>query len=86
MKKKAKASESRKAAIKSLKSEMKHDMMGSMPEELKGKMSVKVTSNSEEGLKEGLEKAEDVLESGKLSAKDLVAKAMECKKSKKNKA
>lgn len=52
----------KKMAAKSLRSLMKEEMMGELPEKLKGKMAVKVMADSPEGLKEGLEKAESVLE------------------------
>lgn len=84
MKKQSKDLKSRKAAIKSLKSEMRKDMLEGLPEGIKGKMAVKVVSDSPEGLKEGLEKAEETMETfGDMSPKDLVEKAMKSKKSKK---
>jgi len=54
--------EAKRKAAKMLKSEMRGDTLESLPEKLKGKMAVKVMADSPEGLKEGLEKAEDVLE------------------------
>lgn len=50
---------------------MREDMMGEMAEKLKGKMAVKVMADSPEGLKEGLEKAEEVLEMGEEGEGDL---------------
>lgn len=85
MKKTSKDLKSRKAAIKSLKSEMRNDMMGGLSDKIKGKMAVKVVSDSPEGLKEGLEKAEEVVESSEdMSPSDIVAKAMKSKKDKKS--
>jgi len=68
----------RREAIKSLKSEMKRS---EMPEELKGKMAVKVVADDAEGLEEGLEAAEDTVKSIKSGdMKDLIKAAMESKK------
>lgn len=49
------------ATLKSLMSDMDDMMMDGM-KNAKGKMKVSVMANSPEGLKEGLEKAEDVVE------------------------
>lgn len=54
----------RKSAIKSLKSEMRGDGLGPLADKLKGKMTVKVMADTPEELKEGLEKAEEILEMG----------------------
>ena len=61
MKKKKDAKAMRKA-IKSLKSVMMDDSMRDLPEKLDGKMAVKVMADSPEGLKKGLEKAEELME------------------------
>lgn len=53
----------KKKLAKMLKKEMSGDGLKGLPEKLKGKMAVKVMADSPEGLKEGLEKAEEVLES-----------------------
>lgn len=57
-----KKSDAKRMAAKALKSEMRQEMMGGLPEKMKGKMAVKVVADSPEELKKGLEKAEDVLE------------------------
>jgi hypothetical protein len=62
MKKEKRDLKSRKSAIKSLKSEMRKDGLGSLPEKMKGKMAVKVSADSPEELKKGLEMAEDTVE------------------------
>jgi len=74
---------SRKKAIKALKSEMRGDSMSSLPEKLGGKMAVKVMADSPEGLMEGLEKAEEVLE-GDDNIKDMLSEAFS-KRNKKSK-
>lgn len=84
MKKSSKDLKSRKEAIKALKSEMRNDMLGPLSDKMKGKMAVKVMADSPEGLKEGMEKASEIMEeSDEMSPKDLVAAAMKSKKNKK---
>ena len=81
---KSKDMKARKKAIKALKSEMRSDSMSSLPEKLGGKMAVKVMADSPEGLMEGIEKAEEVLEGEDSGIKDLLSEAFS-KRSKKPK-
>ena len=83
MKKKKNAKAMRKA-IKSLKSVMRDDSMSDLPEKLGGKMAVKVMADSPEGLMEGLEKAEEVLEGNDDNIKDMLSEAFS-KRNKKSK-
>lgn len=56
-------SDSEKEAKMSVINEMKGMMKGMMGDDIRGLKKVTVASDSPEGLKEGLEKAEDVIES-----------------------
>lgn len=70
---------------------MREDMMEKLPSKLGNKMAVKVMADTPEELKEGLEKAEDMLEMGEEGEgdfKDMLknAFAMRSKKVKKEEA
>lgn len=53
--------EARKKMLKKMKGMLKDDMYGPMKDKMKGMQKVTVASDSQEGLKEGLNKAQEIM-------------------------